>query len=71
MAVGEEGGGEVTTMAVGEEGGGEVTTMAVGEEGGGEVTTMAVGEEGCAPEISGSTTRLEDLVELFIRDFGR
>lgn len=77
MAVGEEGGGEVTTMAVGEEGGGEagggdVTSTAVGEEGGGEVTTMALGEESStAPEIGGQPRRLEDLLELFIRDFGR
>ena len=72
LAVGEEGGGEVTTMAVGEEGGGEVTTMALGEEGGGEVTTMALGEEGsAAPGLGSETTRLADLVELFIHDFGR
>jgi len=69
MAVGEEGGGEVTTMAVGEEGGGEVTTMAVGEEGGGEVTTMALGEEGCnGAGLDRGPTKLERLVELFIRE---
>jgi hypothetical protein len=64
--------GNLTTLAVGEEGGGEVTTMALGEEGGGEVTTMALGEESStAPEIGGQPRRLEDLLELFIRDFGR
>ena len=72
MAVGEEGGGELTTMAVGEEGGGEVTTMAVGEEGGGEVTTMALGEEGCnGAGLDRGPTKLERLVELFIRELGR
>ena len=72
MAIGEEGGGEVTTMAVGEEGGGEVTTMAVGEEGGGEVTTMAIGEEGCcAPGPGDGPTQLEQLLGLFVRGFGQ
>ena len=58
LAVGEEGGGTVTTQAVGEEGGRtpspppkppakpRPTTLAVREEGGGTVTTQAVGEEG-------------------------
>jgi hypothetical protein len=72
MAVGEEGGGEVTTMALGEEGGGEVTTMALGEEGGGDVTTMALGEEGCAgPELGSGPTQLEKLLDLFVCDLGR
>jgi hypothetical protein len=69
MAVGEEGGGDV--------GGGEVTSMAVGEEGGGDagggdVTTMALGEESnAAPEFGGAGGKLEHLLDLFIRDFGR
>jgi len=84
MAVGEEGGGDVTTMAVGEEGG-DVTTMAVGEETGGDVTSMALGEEGgcevatpaCGDEgcatgaPGGGPTPLEQLLGLFIQDFGR
>ena len=64
--------GGATTMAVGEEGGGELTTMAVGEEGGGEVTTMALGEEGCnGAGLDRGPTKLERLVELFIRELGR
>jgi hypothetical protein len=38
--------GRPLTRAIGEQGGGGVTTLAVGEEGGGWATTLAVGEEG-------------------------
>ena len=51
---------------------GGATTMAVGEEGGGEVTTMALGEEGCnGAGLDRGPTKLERLVELFIRELGR
>lgn len=44
LAVGEEGGGGVTTLAIGEEGP-IATTLAIGEEGP-IATTLALGEEG-------------------------
>ncbi|WNG45626.1 hypothetical protein F0U60_17115 [Archangium minus] len=43
------GNGVGTTEAVGEEGGGVITTYAIGEEGG-TVTTLALGEEGGCPK---------------------
>lgn len=56
MAIGEEGGFQVSTQSVGEEGGNsfpdfQLSTQAIGEEGGNafpkqQVSTMAVGEEG-------------------------
>lgn len=50
MAVGEEGGGHLTTMIVGEEGPiYHPTTMAIGEEGDHRLTTLALGEEGGWP----------------------
>lgn len=70
LAVGEEGGGQATSLAMGEEGG-EYTTMALGEEGGDhEYTTLALGEEGGSKpvpkrtEASVRTDLLERLAEV-------
>lgn len=53
LALGEEGGGGVTTQALGEEGaGGGATTEALGEEGGPRPSTRALGEEGGRPQIT-------------------
>jgi hypothetical protein len=79
LAVGEESGSDstMTSLAVGEESGSDstMTSLAVGEESGSDstMTTLAVGEEsGCCDSGVGSgPTSLEQLLQLFIRDFGR
>ncbi len=56
LALGEEGGGGVTTQALGEEGG--ITTKALGEEGGPRPSTRALGEEGGRPRPQPTTLAL-------------
>jgi hypothetical protein len=56
LAVGEEGGGTVTTLAIGEEGG-CFTTFRVGEEGP-IYTTLALGEEGGGASATGGASAL-------------
>ncbi len=66
MYVGEEGGGSDPI------GGGGMTSMYVGEEGGCEVTPMPGGKDGGGqPELDGDMSGLEQLLQLFIRDFCR